>query len=55
MVPPLENASLGAMFFGALAVNVFPRAPDEVNVTTVSLGIGKLAVFQIEKSENRLP
>ena len=51
IVPPLENASFGAMFFGALAVNVFPGAPEEVNVTTVPLGIEKPAVFQIEKSE----
>jgi hypothetical protein len=51
MVPPLEKVSCGAISFGALVVNVFPGAPVDVNVTTVPLGIAKLAVFQIVKSE----
>jgi hypothetical protein len=47
MIPPLEKVSCGATFEGALAVKVFPGAPDVVNVTTVPFGMGKAAVFQI--------
>ena len=46
-VPPLANESCGAISLGAFAVKVFPGAVLTVKLTTVPLGIGTLAVFQI--------